>query len=908
MRDWHRYVREHLPPLGCGRERETQVVDELAEQLQDIYDAGVRAGLSHEAADLRAREEVTDWAALARDLLEAEHPVSARPRALAQRVVSRPGPGDTSRAARLLELADHLRHGLRALRAQPLFTLTTVLTFAVGIGVTTLVYALVRTVLLAPLPYAQPERLALVQQVIPEIAERYPVMGVNPRSFLAWQQACRSTCDALAAIGWHTATLTGDGEAEGLAGARITPNLFDVLGVSVARGRAFEEAEATPGRDSVVIITHGLWQRRFGAALDVVGRRMTLDGVPIEIVGVLPASFSFPEIARFDGTPFGTPDYFRPFAWPPRLRQSWGEFGNAVVLRLREGATIDAATAELRRITDAEFAEAPLHPYPVVQPLAAAITGDVRGPLWLLLGAVAVALLIACVNIANLIGARWTARQRELAIRTAIGASRARLAALVATESLVLAVTGSALGVAGAWLLLHTIVSQLPVSLPRIEDARLDRASLLVAAALTAACGLVAGLLPAWWAARVDPGEALKAGSRTTTGPPQAATLRGWLVGLEVALTTLLLVLGGLLVASFVNVLRVDRGFSTESVVAADLVLSGTRYPDEAARARFLDQLLAALDRTPSIASAGLSQKLPLEGDATVDSMIPDGDPRPIAEQPMANHLQVSAGYFETVKLPLIRGRLLTPEDHARRVAVISQRAADVVWPNQDALGRSFTRTTRQAGWEVVGIVGDAHVRGLERDVPLVAYVPYGVETAGGFSIAVRSLSSPALAIADLRDVARRIDPELPLQRPRTLDAVLDGALALRRFQMRLVMAFAGAGLLLACIGIYGVSSGAVERRRNELAVRLALGASAGQVRRLVVRQGLMPVVAGLAIGLALGIAAARTVGTLLFGVEPTQPGVAAAVAVTVLLVAVVACLEPAVRAARTPLASTLRE
>jgi hypothetical protein len=288
--------------------------------------------------------------------------------------------------------------------------------------------------------------------------------------------------------------------------------------------------------------------------------------------------------------------------------------------------------------------------------------------------------------------------------------------------------------------------------------------------------------------------------------------------------------------------------------------------------------------------------------------MIADGDTRPMGEQPIANHLKVSAGYFQTVGIPLVRGRLLSPADHARPVAVISEQAARTVWPGQDPIGRLFTRSDKRIRFEVIGIVGDARLRGLERDAPLAAYVPYGIGTPQGFAVAARSTATEAATIARMREIIRGLEAELPLQRMRTFDAVVDEALALRRFQMRLVVGFALAGLALACIGIYGVASSAVERRRSELAVRVALGASASQVRRLVMRQGLTPILVGLVVGLALGVAAARAVAAMLFGVVPAQPVVVALVATIVLIAALAACLEPAVRAARTPVAPTLRQ
>jgi predicted permease len=412
--------------------------------------------------------------------------------------------------------------------------------------------------------------------------------------------------------------------------------------------------------------------------------------------------------------------------------------------------------------------------------------------------------------------------------------------------------------------------------------------------------------VPAWRAARVDPGDTLKASALTTTPGRRWTAIRAWLVGGEVALTAMLLVVGGLLIASLINVLRLDRGFTTASVVAANIELPSSRYPDQAARAKFYDALLEGLGRAPGITGAGLSRVLPLEGDATVDSFIPEGNNSgSVAAQPVGNHIQVSAGYFQVMGLPLLRGRLLTPDDHARPVAIISDKTARTLWPGQEAVGRSFKRG-RSETWQVVGVVADAKIRGLEQDPGLVAYVPYGLRTQGGLALVLRGSADPATVIASARQAVKALDPALPLQRVRMLDSVVDDALAMRRFQVRLMTAFGIAGLSLACLGIYGVLSGMVEGR-GELAIRLALGASPAGVRRLIIRQGLTPVVIGLMIGLAGGVGVAKLAASLFFGVTAAHAGVIAAVVALVLAVAGVACLEPAARAARTSLVSALR-
>jgi putative ABC transport system permease protein len=907
MPDWRAYVRDRLPALACSPEREAEIVEELAQQLQDIYVAALRAGASSRDAGARVDAEIPDWPALARDLMQAEQPVVAAPRAVAVHRME-PAMQQFPAGQRILEILRDARLSARALLSQPLLTLTTVLTFALGIGATAVVFSLVHSVLLSPLPYREPDRLAVLQQVIPEIAERVPILGVNPRSFTAWEQACRTTCEAMAAIATTTTTLTGVGEPVGIIGARITPGLFDVLGVPPLLGRPFTAEDDVPGRNRVVIVSHAFWQGRLAGDPAVVGRVLTLDGVAVEIVGVLPATFRLPQLPQLSapnrvGDPF---EFFRPMAWSDDYRRTWGEFDNMVIVRQPAGVSVQATEAELTAITQAEFAKASIHPYAVARPLIDGVTADARRPLWLVLAAVAAALLIACVNVAGLLGTRWAARQRELAIRTALGAGRWRLAQVVATETVWLAAAGGLLGYALASVSLRTILTLAPPAVPRLHEVTLDTTSLLATAAITAVCALLCTAVPAWRAARVDPGDTLRAGSLTMTPGSRWTTIRAWLVGGEVALTTGLLLVGGLLVASFINVVRIDRGFTTAAVVAADIELPNTRYPDAAARAAFFDALLESLGRAPGIHAAGLARRLPLEGDATVDVFVPEGDAGSIAAQPVGNHIQVSAGYFQVMGLPLLRGRLMTPDDHARRVAVISERTGRTLWPGQDPVGRTFRRG-RSESWQVIGIVADSRIRGFERDPGLVAYVPYGLNTRTGLSLAVRGNVDDATTIASARRVVRELDPDLPLQRLRMLDSVVDDALAMRRFQVRLMTAFGAAGLLLACLGIYGVLSGMVEGRRGELAIRLALGASPARVRQLIIRQGLKPVIAGLAMGLAGGLGAARLAASLLFGVTPAHPVVIGAVVAIVLAVAIAACLAPAARAARTSFASAFR-
>jgi predicted permease len=752
MPDWRAYVRERLPRLSCPPEREAEIVEEVALQLQDVYAGALRLGASPAEAEARVRDEIHDWRALARDLQFAEQPILAVPRNVTVHRLE-PAMHRFGIGLRLLEVLRDARLSARALLARPLFTLTTVVTFAVGIGATAVVFSLVNSVLLSPLPYREPDRLTLVQQVIPEIADRVPILGVNPRSFTSWERACRTTCEQMAALLPSTTTLTGLGESEGLVGAKISPALFDVLGVPPMLGRSFTRDEDAPGRNAVAIVTHGFWQRRLAGDPAVIGRVVMLDSVPVEIVGVLPATFRLPELPQLSvpnrvANPF---EVFRPLAWSDSLRQSWGEYDNVVIARRPSGVSVQATEAELTAITRTEYERAQIHPYAVAKPLIAAVTADSRRSLWLVLGAVAAALLIACVNVAGLLGARWTARQRELAIRTAIGASRARLAQLVVIETAVLAVTGGALGLALASLSLRAVLAAAPAAVPRLDEVRLDTTAFFVTAAVTLVCALICTVVPAWRATRVDPGDTLKASALSTTPVRQWLAMRAWLVGGEVALTTMLLVVGGLLVASFVNVLRVDRGFTTTSVIAANIELPAVRYPDVASRATFFDALLDGLSREPGVGVAGLSRALPLEGLATVDGFAPVGSGTAPLDV-VGSHVQVSSGYFAAIGLPLLRGRLLTADDHARPVAVISDRTARTLWPGEDPLGRSFRRG-RGDVFEVVGVVADAKIQGFERDPGLVGYVPYGLSTRSGLTLVIRGNAGDNAAIASARRV-----------------------------------------------------------------------------------------------------------------------------------------------------------
>ncbi len=907
--DWYAFVRARLPALRCPPACEAEIVEEIAIQLESVYRAARAGGASENEAYARVVDEVPDWPELAAALVASKYPRTAAARQMtdahvASFVARQPFAPSVTTVIR------ELTYAARALAASPVFAFAVTVTLALGIGATTAVFSLVNAVLLAPLPFRDTSRLAVVQQIVPEIAERYPVLGANPRSIQAWTNACRTTCEKFAVLAGTTGTLTGAGEPEGLVGARVSPNFFAVLGLPLLVGREFTQTEDQPGADAVVVLSHMLWSRRFGSDRSVVGRMIDLDGKRTQVVGVLAASVGLGRLEDLSEVRFqtGVPEFFRPLAWTQELLRSPGEYDNTAIVRMTGTATPTQVAAELDAITEAEFRAAPVHPRTRVRPMRDQILGPWRRPLVLLLASVLAALAIGCVNVANLLGGRWIGRRRELAIRSAMGADGGDLLRLVASETFLLAAAGGAAGLLVAWTGLRTLIHLAPPGIPRLESVRLDAAGFGFAVVTALCCGIVCSLLPARQVLRGETGETLKAGAHTTTGGPGAAAVRGSLVGAEIALTSALLVLGGLLVLSLHNVLRVDPGFQTARVLAVDLKLPQARYPESASRARFFEALLLRVQSAPGVEAAGIIRVLPLEGETTVDTVAAVGDTRPIVELQVANHLQVSPGYFRALGLPLVAGRWLTADDYGRNVALVSERTARLVWPNQNPLGQRFTRSNRNRDWEVVGLVADARLRGLDQQAGLATYVPYWTGTASDFSLAVRTYGEPETAFGAVRHAVAALDPQMPLQRVRTMEAVLESTLATRRFQMRMMLAFAGAGLLLACLGVYSVVSAGVEGRTREFAVRLALGATSTNIVRAVLSDALRPLVAGLVLGVALGMGAAATLASLLFEVAPYEPVVILGTVTVILGMGLAACLAPATRATRTDPMMVLRQ
>ena len=809
-------------------------------------------------------------------------------------------------------LGRDLRHVARGLHRSPGFTATVVGVLALGIGATTAVFSVVHGVLLSPLPFRDPGQLVTVQIHIREMEDRFPAFPANLRALEAWA-ACQDVCAGVAAVRPRRSILTSAGEPRRLQGARVTANLFDLLGVAPVIGRTLRPADAAAGGPGVAILTHDLWQGAFGGDAGIVGRVLTLDDERVEVIGVLPESFWLPDLERLMPLPaggLGGAEIFRPLRYTPEQARGFGNFDYPALVRLAPGITAEQAGPELTSLTREAFLDVPFTITPIVRPLDLQIVSDVRGALGWLLAAVGAVLLVACVNVASLLSARGLRRRHELALRSALGGGTGDLVRHTLAESALLAGLGGVVGVGVAHACLRFAVAAAPLDVPRLGEAAIDGLALALAAGTAVGCALGCGLVPGWRASRAAPAAVLKADARAGSDR-SSRRLGDLLVGAQVALTVVLLVAGGLLLASFVRVMQVDRGFDPTSVVAVDLSLPASRY-DAGGRTRFYDDLLARLAGAPVIASAAITQRLPLEGEAFVEALVPAGEmpsgPAELAAL-IGNYRFVSPAYFRTLGMVLMRGRLFTEEDRTRPVAVVTEQTASRLWPGQDPLGRRFLRgnSPDRPAQEVVGVVGDARILGLDVDPGLVAYLPYWALAQSDVTVVARGGTDTGTVSASVRESVRGLDPLLPVSNVRVLDDVLAASLAVRRFLLQVTAGFALAGLALVCLGVFGTVSQRTVRRRREFAIRLTLGATRRGIVRGVCAQGLRPVAAGLAAGLMGSLATARFIDALLFGAAPVDPVVLGGVAVAVLGLAAGACLVPAVRALRVPPAQTLR-
>ncbi|HEV8597882.1 MAG TPA: ABC transporter permease [Gemmatimonadales bacterium] len=796
-----------------------------------------------------------------------------------------------------------LRFGFRQLAKSPGFTLLALLTLALGIGVTTAVFSVVNPVLLRALPYPEPDRIMTLW----ERGDEGEPSNTGYATFTDVRQLA-TTFDGLAALSSWQPTLQGGAEAERLDGQRVTREFFSVLGVRPALGRDFSAAENVRGQHRVVILSHGLWQRRFGGDRALIGRPITLNGIPYTVVGVMPQSF--------ESLLAPTAQLWAPLGYDASLRWACRTCRHLRMIgRLHEDVDVARAKQELDLISARLVAEHPTE-YPktgmVMVPLQTRLTREVRPALLAVLGAVGFVLLIACANVSSLLLGRAMQRESEFAIRGALGAGRRRVVQQLLTESVVLALVGGAAGVALARGGVKGLVALAPGNLPRLQAIGIDAGVLGFTGALSVACGILFGLIPAFATARPDLFTALRPGGRHT-GQKSRRVARAFLVMGEVALALMLLVGAGLLLRSLQRLLDVDPGFEPKQLLTMEVQTTGPRYEDEDVVRAFFVRTAELVRAIPGVGHAGWTSQLPLGGNFDRYGVSIEGKPLPNpANAPSADRYAVTPGYLEAMRIPLKRGRTITADDARDRPAIvlINETFARQDWPGGDALGARIQLGGPDAPWRtVVGIVGDVHHVSLdERQAPQV-YVPEAqwLVADGAMILAARTREDPASAAALVREAIRSIDRDLPILHVAPMEQVVANTAEQRRFAFVLFQGFALVALLLAAAGIYGVLAGNVTARTREIGIRSALGASRGGLLRLVIRQGLALTAAGIAAGLLGALLLTRLLRGLLFGVGAQDPVTFFGVVVVLAVVALAACVAPAVRATRVSPLEALR-
>jgi predicted permease len=821
--------------------------------------------------------------------------------------------GREARGVRLLEeLTQDLRYGARMFRKSPGFTAVAILTLALGIGANAAIFSVVNAVLLSPLPYADAHRLILVKEVLPNTsAEPFNVSGPD----IAEIQRLNHVFEVVGGFRVWTYEFSGRGEPARVTANRISSNLFDVLGVQPVAGRAFEPQEEQFGHQ-VVVLSYGFWQRQFGGQHDVLGQTINLDRKPYTIVGVMPQSFVFPLPGMMQGV---AADLWVPLGLSKEELADFGDnLSYTVVGRLRPGIQPGQVNADLQLVARGVLetyqrwsreASQPLGDFRlgmVSVPLRDEVTGPLKPMLLMLLGAVGFVLLIACVNVANLLMMRSVGRQKEMAVRLAIGAGRLRLLRQLLVECMLLAFAGGGLGLALAVWFKDVLVAHMPASVPQFHAIEHDWTVLLFSFLLVTFAGLAFSALPALWASRTDFSASLQESGRGNSQGPDHQRLRAAFVIVEVALSAMLLVGAGLMVRSFQRVLNTNPGFRPEHVLTASIDLPPTEeYSQDEKVASFYKQLMEKLRQTPGIATAGASTDLPLLGGWTHAFTVEGYQPPPGPELSLDNHSVIYGDYLQTMGIPLLQGRYFTEQDGPKttHVLIVSESLAEKYWSGQNPLGKRLKWGPPESTdpWlTVVGIVGNVKQGPLETATDTHTYEPYAqLGVPFSLRVAVRGQGDPARLAANVRAVVWSLDRQLALGSVRTMDEVISRSTASRRFSLVLLGAFAALALVLAAIGIYAVLAYSVARRTHEIGVRMALGARTGDVVRLVLGQGLRLTAIGIVFGVAGALVLTRFLQSLLYEVQPTDPPTFVGALLMLVGVSVAAGYLPARRAVR---------
>ena len=799
-----------------------------------------------------------------------------------------------------------IRYALHMLVKQPWFTVVAVLTLGLGIGANSAIFSIVNSLLLNPLPYRDSGRLAIIWSHSPgaNVDKDWP----SPGQFEAIR-ANSTVFEDIAMVQGQSLNVGGLSNPMRAGAVAASSNLLPLLGAKPLLGRLFLPEEDTPDKPHTVILTNTFWRREFGGNENVLQNSLLLNGEKYEVVGVLPAGFSlgYEVVPTVSSVP--EPDLFLPLPMSAKEKQEQGNENYNLVARLKPGATIVQAQSELD-IATKRLAEQFPDRYPAsrrfsfsIKPLLEQVVGDVRRPLFVLLAAVGCVLIIACANVANLLLTRATVREREIAIRSALGAARVRLIRQLLTESVLLSVLGGVVGLVLAYWLLGTLRWFSPSNIPRLPAIRMDGRVLFFTSAIAVLTGILFGMAPALRTSKLNLSEALKEGARNVAGG-RHESLRKLLVVSELALSLVLLISAGLLIRSFLSVERVNPGFNPQNVLGLRLSVAGTSYKGDR-REIFYRELLERVRRLPGVTSAGIADNLPLSGGIGWGSISIEGYQPSAGQEMIQSDIRVAGvGYFETLQVPVVKGRLFDEHDTEKSspVIVIDERMARSYWPNSNPIGSriKFGRADSEDPWmTVVGVVGSVKQYDLESESRVTMYLPAALGHGSTMYLVARTNVLPSSLVASITSEARSMDPNIPIFDVKTMDQRVSESLGRRRFAMLALGVFAGLALLLAIIGIYGVISYSVAQRTTELGIRLALGASQVDVLRLVLSGGFRLALTGIAFGIVLSFAVTRFLSSLLFGVRATDVFTFSALSILLIAVSLLACYLPARRATK---------
>jgi putative ABC transport system permease protein len=892
MPEWKREIRGRLASLKLDPSREAAIIEELAQHLEDRYEESLVSGVTPAEAERRALAELSDRETLQRELARVERKATPEPIAL----------GINRRANMIADLWQDLRYSVRMLMKNPGFAVIAVLTLALGIGANTAIFSVVNSALLRPLPFAEPDRLVMV-------SGRNSQKGlsrseITPADWLDYR-AQTLAVEGIAAFRTRRFTVTGRDEPELVEGALVSADFFAVLGLNLLQGRAFLPEEERPGHDRVAIMSHALWQRRFGPEASLAGQTITVNGESYTVVGILPPRLDFPASHEM-ASAF---ELCTPLAMDAQEQSNRANHVLLGVARLKSGVTEEQARLEMTRVAsqlEARHTNTNAGWSVNVRQLREEAVGDIRPALLALMVAVSFVLLIACANIAGLLLARSASRRKEVAIRMALGGARWRIVRQLLTESLLLSLLGAA---GGLWLAVNganLLLTLSPAGFRPSGRIAIDATMLGYTLAVSLATGLLFGLVPAMQSAKTDLHSALKEGWRGPASGFGHYRVRSLFVIAEVALSVVLLAGAALMIRSFARLFDVDPGFNPKHLLTMHLQLPASKYREAGKQADFYEHLVQKVKALPGVEAAGAINHLPLDGSNSSTSFHIEGRPLPAAGEapPATNWRAITPGYFQTMGIKLLRGRPFSERDMAQSpaVVIVNDTMARRFWPGENPLGKRIKAIVpgQDVPWaEIVGVTRDTKHWGLDRDSQAEAYYPHTQQTTPRMTLVARTSFEPMQMAAAAREQVRTLDQNLPVSKVGNMERLLAESISGRRFNMLLMGVFASAALLLAAIGLYGLIAYSVAQRAHEIGVRMALGAQSRDVFSLVIGQGMKLALTGVVIGLIASLALTRLIEGLLFGVSATDPLTYAGVAMLLTMVSALACWMPARRATK---------